>query len=364
MASRAEWAARGRDAILELLAKHLVASAHELEARISDQPWDGQPQPINPHLLTQARKDLERTGQIECLDDATRGGGKVKLWRPEPIPRGKSRAITDAAGRKRLLVARWRSWGKASPSMPNLIGKGGEAVLHASLLAAAASGYRVIQPGRGEVTAIYGKPVAGGSLDNGAWLTRLDPQTQSPTGTYLVPIEAKNVRSWLYPTAHEPFQLLEKAARLANDHPEHPVLPILVCRKAHDRLRWLAADLGFQIFATHDQYVHPSERINATHFDEVRDELGFADLRISADANPALTTWFQTTIVSAAPTFSDRWMAVGRHHPEIYKQLRLPNLDWNERVELLEQLHDEVEASCGGTRGWAPAASASEDVPF
>jgi len=77
----------------------------------------------------------------------------------------------------------------------------------------------------------------------------MNPQTQAPTGsTYLVPIEVKNVRHWLYPIHDEIYQLLHKAAGLANACPEHPVVPILICRKAHYRTLQLARDLGFLVF--------------------------------------------------------------------------------------------------------------------
>ncbi len=75
-----------------------------------------------------------------------------------------------------------------------------------------------------------------------------------------MPIEVKNVRHWLYPTHPEPFQLLHKAAGLASAHPEHPVLPILICRKAHYRTLQMAHDVGFLIFQTHHQYVRPNDR--------------------------------------------------------------------------------------------------------
>lgn len=362
MPTRSDWVAIGRDAIVELLTDQLAAPVIEIEARISDQPWGTHARGVDPHLLTEARRDLENAGLVERLEATTRGGSEVAVLRPSPIPAGRTRAAQDAAARKRLLIARWRSWSKATEHMPNLIGMGGESVVHQSLRAAAPFGYRLVQPTRGEVATLYGTPVPGGALDNAAWLSPMDQLTQTPTGTtYLVPVEVKNVRHWLYPNHWEIYQLLHKAAGLANAHPEHPVLPILVCRRAHYRTRLLARDLGFMVFQTYSQYVQPSERIRPEHFEEVRTELGLEDLKISSDSNPALVEWLAGAPAREAATYSDRWMNVSRHHITTYAELRDLRTRWPRRVELLEGLHAEVRIAIGDAGGWA---NSEEDTPW
>lgn len=246
MATRSEWVARARDAIVDLLTEHHAISQTELEARLTHTHWGETSVEIQPHILTLGRRDLHNAGVIRRIQSPTRGGSEIQLWRLDPIPGRKKRATEDAAARKRLLMARWQGWSRASAATPNLIGKGGETVVHNSLLKAAAFGYRLIQPRTGEVTTLFGESVPGGSLDNAAWLTTLSRQTQAPTGDmFLVPFEVKNIRSWLYPNHAEIYQLLYKAARLATSHPHHPVLPILICRRAHTkRTLAMAADLG------------------------------------------------------------------------------------------------------------------------
>jgi hypothetical protein len=354
MPSRSDWVARAREAVVELLADELAAPVVEVEARICDRPWRDQPKPIDPHLVTKARKDLETSGLIDRVEATTRGGGSVALLQPNPIPPGKTRAAQDAAARKRLLLARWRSWSRGTQHMPNLIGAGGEAVVHQSLVGASPFGYRLVQPSRGEVATLYGDPVPGGSLDNAAWLSPMDVRTQTPLGmTFLVPVEVKNVRHWLYPNHEEPFQLLHKAAGLANAHPEHPVLPILVCRKAHYRTLLLARDLGFLVFQTRSQYVQPSERIREGRFEEVRAELGFEDLQLTADANPMLVEWLSTTPHREAAKYSERWMSYSRHQVDIFAQLRKPDLRWRARIAALEALRESVETAFGESGNWA-----------
>ncbi|MFF0270018.1 hypothetical protein [Kribbella sp. NPDC004536] len=340
--------------MVELLDLELAAPVVEIEARIADRVWGDNPRTIDPHLLTQARNDLESAGQVLRVESATRGGSSVTLLLPNPTPRGKTRATEDAAARKRLLFARWRSWSRGTEHMPNLIGAGGESVIHQSLLGAAPYGYRLVQPRRGEVSTLYGQPVPGGALDNAAWLTPMNQETQTPTRTtYLVPIEVKNVRHWLYPNHWEIYQLLHKSAGLANAHPEFPVLPMLICRKAHYRTLQLAKDLGFLVFQTHNQYVQPSERIRADHFEEVRLELGLEDLLMTDQANPALVEWLSGAPHREAGTYSGRWMEFSRHEVATFAQLRDKRLRWRPRVAYLEGLHAAVVEAYGEAGSWA-----------
>lgn len=363
MATRSEWVSRGRDAILELLNHQLAAPAAELEARICDRPWGDQPQTIDPHLLGEARRELEEAGWIQRVETVTRGGSSVALIQPRTIPHGKGRATEDAAARKRLLFARFKSWSRGTAHMPNFIGAGGEVVVHQSLSTAAPYGYRLIQPTRGEVASLFGEPIPGGPLDNAAWLTPLDQQTQAPVGrTYLVPIEVKNVRHWLYPNHWEIYQLLHKAAGLVTAHPEYPVVPILICRKAHYRTLQLARDIGFLVFQTTNQHVQPSERIEPVHFEEVRHELGFEDLMLTDAASSALISWFTGTVPQEAERKSERWKIVGPELIDHFAELRERSVRWPARVHHLTQMHAAVSNAFGDDIGsWADSKHAHPD---
>lgn len=352
--TRDQWVALGREIIEEVLDTHIAAPLVEIEARVCAKPWRDNPRPIDPHLLTVARRELLDAGRITETTASTRGGGDVTIFH-QPIVRGRGRLIADTAARKRLLIARWKSWARGSQHMPNLIGTGGETVVHNSLRAAAPHGYALIQPTSGEVSSLFGVPVPGGPLDNGAWLITVDPRTQAPSSAVLVPIEVKNVRHWLYPNHWETYQLLHKAAGLANASPEYPVLPILICRKAHYRTMQLAKDLGFLIFQTHDQYVLPSERIRADRFEEVRTELGFDDLVLTDSPNSALVTWLSGAVHREARRSADRWHNFGRHQIASYAQLRDERLRWHQRLAVLEALHETAAEALGSVGGWAPS---------
>ncbi len=87
--------------------------------------------------------------------------------------------------------------------------------MHAAMVAAAPYGYRLINPTSGQTSTLLGAPVVGGTLDNAAFLTTMDVTANSLTGrSYLVVVEVKNVRHWLYPRHWEIHQLLHKAAAI------------------------------------------------------------------------------------------------------------------------------------------------------
>jgi hypothetical protein len=138
-------------------------------------------------------------------------------------PSAPKRAVQTAAARKRLLHARYLGWAMGTKRYgAGIVGPGAEKVVHESLMAAAPSGYRLFEPQRGEVRQMFGAPVPGGPLDNGATLQLVDDKG-FPAGSVVVPIEVKNRRDWVYPEAPELHQLLSKAAALAARIPRPPV---------------------------------------------------------------------------------------------------------------------------------------------
>ncbi|HEX4701629.1 MAG TPA: hypothetical protein VH352_05820, partial [Pseudonocardiaceae bacterium] len=109
------------------------------------------------------------------------------------------------------------------------------------------------------------------------------------------------------------------------------------------------------IFQTYDQYVLPSERINADHFQEVRKELGFTDLVITGSQNRNLVEWLSGTVHREAPKFAARWMDFGRHQIDDYAHLRNEQLRWHERIRRLEHLHDTAGSALNSVGRWAPS---------
>ncbi len=87
--------------------------------------------------------------------------------------------------------------------------------------------------------------------------------------------EVKNLRSWIYPSAEELYQLLHKAVVLQIARPEQPIVPVFVCRKAHQTTFWMSYQLGFVTIDMDIQFVGDVEEDELL---EVRNELYFRDL--------------------------------------------------------------------------------------
>lgn len=227
----------GIQAMLDLLGEEGAAVIPELEAKIGERPYGDLDHPIDAHHLTTARKQLLRDGLIAEDTRTTRGGRAVTVLVPGDDA-GRRRKIEDAAKRKRLLQTRYVTLAQGNASEPGLLGPGGEAVVHATLRAAAPHGLLLLRPEGGEIRTLFGQPVVGGSIDNGAIVTTFDPATLD-TKTHLALIEVKNVRSHLYPQAAEVHQILYKAAEVVTSRPDLSVVPVLVCRWPHSRCsRW------------------------------------------------------------------------------------------------------------------------------
>jgi hypothetical protein len=89
--------------------------------------------------------------------------------------------------------------------------------------------------------------------------------------------EVKNVRQWIYPSAAEHFQLLTKALLVQRAQPDAAPVPILVCRKAHVTLFWMAKQLGFMVIDLEHQFIGAVDELRMM---EVRNGLWFTDLAI------------------------------------------------------------------------------------
>lgn len=151
---------RGKQAIIDLLAAEHAAVWPEIEAKIAER----QSRAVWPHILTKSRQALHTEGRISSTSAATRGGRQVLVWHLSDL-QGRERAFLDAAGRKRLLYARFLSWHSSRRGYPQgLVGPAAEAVLHASLLEAAPYGYKLAYPAGAQVRSLLGSPVAGGPL--------------------------------------------------------------------------------------------------------------------------------------------------------------------------------------------------------
>lgn len=358
VASAEQWRSWAVDAILALLSAEGAATQPGMEAKLSDYRFKGLPHKIDPHHLTTARNRLLGAGAIERRYERTRGNQIVATYTlADP-----SKAALRAAGRKRLLNARFSGWSRdhtkwgAAPIPVAL-----ERVVHASLLEAAPNGYRLLRPeGGGEVSRIAGKPVPGGQLDNAAYYTPLGSDGL-PTTPMLLPIEAKNVRQWIYPRTQELYQLLDKSVKLRQAHPNLAVLPVLVCRKAHYLTNQMAKQVGFHVIATRRQYVRPSVAgtpEDARLFEELNTELAY-NLELHEGVVDQMVNHFTDIVPARCNDAVHRWSTFVSHPdvPDLVEALRDDSIGNEERTDLHQELIVAAEDAFGEGIHWLPDQS-------
>lgn len=329
------WVDRAKGLLTDLLEREHAVVWPEVEARLAE----GERMP-QPHLLTKARHELMDEGSITSSTDTTRGGRPVTVWHLLDLTQ-RARAVEDAAGRKRLLYARHQSWSSARRGYPSgLIGPAAEKVVHASLVAAAPHGYRLENPGGGQIHRLLGAQVPGGPLDNAASL-QLTDDLGRPDTTVIVPVEVKNVRSWIYPQATEPYQLLYKAALLQERHPDLRFVPVLICRRRSYFLWQMGKELGFFPIEVRSQYVLPRSPVEPKALEEVRHGLGYFDLKMTEEAEPRLIQALTTSLPSQAAAYAERWRACGPALKEYFEQLR-DYMAPGDRTAIMEDFRDEV----------------------
>lgn len=360
-----DYVAMGEQGIQELLAQEHAVVVPEIEARLADNQWPTLTHRVQPHHLTTARHNLVTRGVIQRITETTRGGRAVPVLIPVE-QRLRKRAIADAAARKRLLHTRFMTWSSGSAATGSgVIGPAGETVVHAALTAAAPYGYRLFNPTDGQTSMVLGTTLSG-PIDNGGILSAFDHRTHSPAGQYVVTVEVKNVRSWIYFSAVELHQLLDKAATLQRAHSAHRFLPVLVCRHAHPLVNRLAEQLGFYVISTKRQYVPAG--LPSRDLDEVRTELGYDLEHVPETPPPALVKHFSKTLPSLAERTATRWAASAVVLGDYFAQLHDASLRGPERTELSNELVETAKqmelASIATTQATHSADDFDDEPPF
>jgi hypothetical protein len=283
--------------VLDLLDQELAAAGMEIDARLAEDVWPSVGTPVQPIHLSNALNELVRQGRIIRTTKSTRGGRQVDIY--QAVGGRRTTAITRAAARKRLLLARYLGWSQGSPARPGLIGPAGERAVHEALVHSAT--YRLARPEGGNVGEFLGQPMHG-RLDAAAILT---PITNGLPGQAIaVPIEVKNQRDWIHPTSRELYQLLDKAATLQAAQPAQPILPVLVTRRAARMAFMMAKQMGFFIVESRRQYI---SRVDDNALNEVRTELGFRDLMVQQGVDQKLVRLFGQVLPDGAADRADRW---------------------------------------------------------
>jgi hypothetical protein len=351
MPTEFEWLALAEQRILTVLQTEHAATPAELEARSSER--DGTTRlliDVN-HVIT-ARDVLHEQGRVDLMPPAaTRGGREVGVYHL-PIARGTTRLVTRAAGRKRLLHARWLGWAMGTKQYPRgLIGPAGERVVRRSILDdSLRERYLPLQPDAGEVTSLFGAPIPGGSIDTGAYV--VGRVGASPGRAILLMIEVKNLRSWLFPRSPQVYQLLDKCAQLLLADPSLAIVPMLVCRRRHYTTRSMGADLGFFVVELHRQFMLPSTTVAPSAVEDVRRELGFHFLSVSEEPDAILLGVLRNTVPPRLEAFADRWASRVPTLAPYFAALRDETVVGPAREALLAAMRTDAMALPKASGGW------------
>lgn len=335
------------DRIREIIDTQYAVVRRELESRISEGYYQSSGQNIDPHHVSNAIRFLEGRGELEWVHTKARGGAMVATLQPTNRT-GRSDRIDRAAARKRLLFARYLGWATGTQRYPHgLIGPAGEAATRAGILASGA----VIpyESGAGPVSQLMGVNLAG-PLDSAGIMVPVN-DVGVPGTPVTVLFEVKNVRQWLYPSAAEPFQLLGKAVAVQTVNPQVPMVPVLVCRRAHPTLFWMAKQLGFMVIDMGKQFI--GNNIDETAYLEVHNELDFDDLVLGEGPSLRVKDRLAKTLRRDCTTFAETWQGTATD-PEIAPILlqlaQLKPADRQRREGLVEDLKEMAVAH--GSEGW------------
>ena len=331
---RAAWLELAKGAVIDLIETELAVPHAELEARLWERVWEepgsGRRASFFPHILSEAVRDLTADEQIQTWEHSTKGGVTTELIIPGNVD-GRWTYIERAVRRKAMLYARFMRWSKTE------FGPAGEAVVRASLTDAMHRGYLPITPGFDEV-ATLGTARVRGPLDSGAWMLVNDPVAKLPV-PHAILFEIKNRRLTLYPRHAEVHQLLYKAAHFQQELPGQPIVPVLICRRAHKWLFWMAKDLGFIVHDTRKQYLTLPDKTDPRLLEEVRAGLALDDLQlVSSASQPRIHNLFLEVLPAQARAVAERWVQTGSTLLKHYQTMRDDRLKPWTRTEALADL--------------------------
>lgn len=333
-----EWVKRGIQSIRDLLDSEYAVVHAELEAKLAEGYFHESRRNIHPHNLTTALRHLSSSGLIHRDEKTTRGGRSIATIQPTWMRRSRTK-IDRASRRKRLLYSRYESWAGGSKRHPRgLIGPAGEA--SARLGALESRVFIPSEPNNGEVSHLLGTRLSG-PADMGGFLVPIKDNLPLPPICVLA--EVKNIRSWIYPSSAELFQVLAKSAILQREHPDHPMVQILICRKAQYTTYFLAKSLGCFVIATESQSVG---NVDETHLLEVRNELGFGDLVHGSPPSRIVARRLQQ-IGPSLPEFAQSWATAASDDAVFQAIIGARSRDNRARLRSVDRLR-----ILGKSRGW------------
>jgi hypothetical protein len=298
-----------RARLVRILSKHTVSSARTLEQKISDAgPLH---QRIDPHVLTEARVQLETDGTIiklqrsipwYHLSKTSQLDIQAKLSRIEPI----QTALTQQSFTMRLGQTLELSVFKTLRQQSRLHFLGGFPDLDTH-----------------DDSSLYKKEEPPSSLDGTSLpLNRkFDFVIPSDSSGY-AGVEVKNVREWIYPREREFLEFLDKCCSVN-------AIPILIARRIPYVTFKLLNACGGLVHQTYNQRFPAADKALAAQAAQ-KDLLGYHDIRVGNDPDQRLKSFFEKVprlLASARARFDENKSLVQEYatgqipYPQFAKEL-------------------------------------------
>jgi hypothetical protein len=278
---REERVALGMRRIRSVLKARVVATMRTLEQKISDAGPN--PQRIDPHLLTIARKNLVQDGTIRPLSAGN------ALWFHLAVSPN-----SDVQARLAKLLPIYEA--VSSRNFVMRMGQTLEIAIHRTLIAEPPLEFFGNFPDLSEHgdDRLYRKEeppasIAGRHIPGDG---RLDFIFRHPEAGY-VGIEAKNLREWLYPNRPEIKDLLRKAFYLN-------AVPVLVARRIHYSTFSVLRHCGLVMHETYNQ-LFPSADASLAAEASNKSLLGYHDVRVGNEPDDRLRRFLRTHLPTLLP---------------------------------------------------------------
>jgi hypothetical protein len=275
--TRADRTAIGRKRLVSVLKQHTICLGRTLEQKIADAgPYN---QRIDPHILTECRRELIKLGRVVRLqdgdtpwfhlNDASKSKIEQRLKQLKPIHAAlRNQSFVMRLGQA-LEIAVYRSF--ASQHALDFFGTYPDLDAHDD-----SKLYKKEEPP---------SSISGKSLPNDR---KLDFIARHPSAGW-AGLEVKNIREWLYLDRQEITDLLSKCLHL-------DIVPVLIGRRIPYVTRRVLQACGALIWETYNQR-YPAADVELAQKAKNKDLLGYHDIKLGNDPGPHLEH-FITTILA------------------------------------------------------------------
>jgi len=267
-----KWVNISKKRVHNILNKYRVCSRTQLETKISEAgPSNMRPEPI---FITQALKELTSREEIITIVNDTHELPNFYVQPGFDINNPKDR---DRFDKIKSLYKKYRSIAGNVEYCGNIL----EKVIYNSAVEC-------------NTFVIHGAPgcpphhVNGHNFAEIGWPEYIFTYSSPESRPINAIVECKNIRNWLYPEAHEIWELFLKAAK-------SEMVPILVTRKIAYPVWYLFKAVGAIGFEMHRQYFDPSIKDDMEDIIH-KDELGFHNIAFSLAKENRIIKFFDVTV--------------------------------------------------------------------